>query len=584
MKHDDIAELLPYEPEFYRGPSHWKATQLSAHLTLLIQDLLPLPAELETLAKDVTATVRDNALSVPFEELAVETFRAIPGDSVPVALGVLDVTAAAQRLCAYALSQKVELPDALKKGPLAVLPDDQAMLIRDLPLRDLRPDFSDMQLATWLEQAPSEAEQLTILALWWLRSRSKVMDMPIGPLLELAAQGLSIAEDIRREQGLSLERCRDIRQALMSVRMELPDLRIQALMRPYVLRHELRPKVTQNLHAAIIDFYQAAQGEVTANRHSIDATLWFMFDEFDRLVQQAHQPEEEHEFKLLLKFTALYALFHTRRAPGMGLPLTVEVAAHLSGLDPLWNWQMTQKPGEQIEALNNAFLMVMRSMHLYQFYRDTANEPRVRRYVAQAGGHLFALCRRMNLRLPEEGALMELIQADNPGLGRASVLTRQELLALDAQLTELFTPLKTAAPRQEEQLQEAAPETVSEVPVVLTPLHVQEARELLKGRTVTLLGGIPSPERKEALEQALGVSLDWIAADEYQHGAHAGSRIRPDTALVVLAVRWMGHAHNGLRDVAREKGVPVVMHPGGLSPSSVAYQILQQVSRQLGAA
>ena len=56
----------------------------------------------------------------------------------------------------------------------------------------------------------------------------------------------------------------------------------------------------------------------------------------------------------------------------------------------------------------------------------------------------------------------------------------------------------------------------------------------------------------------------------------------PETAVVILAIRWMAHAHNTLRDVARARGVPYVMHPGGLSPSSVAWQIGQQVSQQLG--
>jgi len=75
--------------------------------------------------------------------------------------------------------------------------------------------------------------------------------------------------------------------------------------------------------------------------------------------------------------------------------------------------------------------------------------------------------------------------------------------------------------------------------------------------------------------------LDWIPVDAYAHGTHASSHIRPETALVIIAIRWIGHAHSTLRDTARQQGVPCVMHPGGLNPSSIAWQVTQQVSRQL---
>lgn len=121
-------------------------------------------------------------------------------------------------------------------------------------------------------------------------------------------------------------------------------------------------------------------------------------------------------------------------------------------------------------------------------------------------------------------------------------------------------------------------------PVAFQFRHVQEARALLEGRSLTLIGGVPDPAHHQALVDSLGLAhLDWISAAEYDHGTHAHSRVTDQTAVVILAIRWMGHAHNTLRDVAKAKGVPYVMHPGGLNPSSVAWQILHQVSAQLTA-
>ncbi|GGR31783.1 hypothetical protein GCM10008957_48010 [Deinococcus ruber] len=117
---------------------------------------------------------------------------------------------------------------------------------------------------------------------------------------------------------------------------------------------------------------------------------------------------------------------------------------------------------------------------------------------------------------------------------------------------------------------------------VLDTSDVHVARTLLHGAHVTLLGGHPTHGQRTALMDAFQLAtLDWIGVDEYTHGLHADSRIHPETALVILAVRWMAHAHHGLRDVAKRRAVPVMMHPGGLNPRSVAYQVVRQASEQL---
>lgn len=131
----------------------------------------------------------------------------------------------------------------------------------------------------------------------------------------------------------------------------------------------------------------------------------------------------------------------------------------------------------------------------------------------------------------------------------------------------------------------AAPDFTMTAPlaIAIDPPHLQDARAILQGRRLVLIGGVPDAAHHRAIMTSLGLAdLDWIAADEYAHGTHAHARLTDQTALVVIAIRWMGHAHSTLREVARAKGIPYVMHPGGLNPNSLAWQILQQTSRQLG--
>lgn len=50
---------------------------------------------------------------------------------------------------------------------------------------------------------------------------------------------------------------------------------------------------------------------------------------------------------------------------------------------------------------------------------------------------------------------------------------------------------------------------------------------------------------------------------------------------MIFALRWGEHAHGSLQEVARECGVPYLLHPAGLNPSQIAWQVVQQVSGAL---
>ncbi|MBB5235558.1 hypothetical protein [Deinococcus budaensis] len=333
-------------------------------------------------------------------------------------------------------------------------------------------------------------------------------------------------------------------------------------------------------------------------------TLWDALHALDRDLAAGITPDEDENLRVWLLLLGLQGLTSTSRAPGMNLPPMVQLAAQVSGLDPLWAWERTQPRGHLSTDLREELLLLIHCLLLLRLkgtsYWETWGQP-VCRLTALAAGHLFATARRAGLRLPEQplletffgqfGSLRALPLSDTEW--KRAERTRMEAMraavdTLQAQ-GEQETPetsITEAVPVPESGKQGASavvPVSKPEEDVTRLPPHVLAARERLSGQRVVLLGGVPSPPHQAALVRALELrELDWIGSEEYQHGLHARTRVTQDTALVILAIRWMAHAHNALRDVAREMGVPFVMHPGGLSPSSVAWQVMQQASEQLG--
>ena len=584
-------DVLAYDPVLYSSPEHHEATQRSLLLLELIRDLLPhgLPEGLALLARDVSVTVQENVLSLALRQAARDLMGELPQASSlvpPLPLTPWDLRAATARLGAFAAQCDVPLPGALAPGEaLHVPPDAGALLPRELPLDCLYPPLEVGPYRSWLAEAAGEAEQGAVLCLWWVAARGVGENLKVGALLNLGGQLLAVAEDERREAGLDRARCRELRGAVETMRRELENLPVPSVQRPCVVPRGRREALLGIARTALLDCSQAVQGYVTVDQRTIDSVLWQLFDHLDTLVQRGEAEADDPGLQLLVTFNALHALARSPRAPGMRLPVTVEVAAQLSGLDPLWAWKRTQGSAGDAEALAEAFLLVGQLLYLAHLLESAEHGQACRRMMGQAAGHLFAVCRRLGVQLPCGQELQELFGADDSQWGRASALPLDALMALEGQMAALMR-LPLTRPETEPEVVAEGSQVEEERPAVtsLWPAHVLEARALLRGRGLTLLGGLPTASHKAALEDALGVDVDWIGADEYQHGLHAASRVRAETGVVVLAVRWMGHAHNGLREIAREKGVPCVMHPGGLSPSSIAYQIVQQVGRQLGAA
>jgi len=114
--------------------------------------------------------------------------------------------------------------------------------------------------------------------------------------------------------------------------------------------------------------------------------------------------------------------------------------------------------------------------------------------------------------------------------------------------------------------------------------RVAEARELLDGGRVVVVGGEPRPEAIARLEDAFAVTVDWVELTEHGSGARMQAPIqRPDTRLVLLLIKLTGHQHaDEARDYAKAAGTPCINLVAGYNPNTVAEQILDQAGDRLG--
>lgn len=108
--------------------------------------------------------------------------------------------------------------------------------------------------------------------------------------------------------------------------------------------------------------------------------------------------------------------------------------------------------------------------------------------------------------------------------------------------------------------------------------NVLRLRQVLAGRRVVFIGGASKPHRIEALKRAFDLSeLHWAESTPHQSIYDFEPAIRhPDTALVLLAIRWSSHAYADIARLCVKHGKPFVRLPAGYSPEQVAGQVLRQ--------
>jgi len=113
---------------------------------------------------------------------------------------------------------------------------------------------------------------------------------------------------------------------------------------------------------------------------------------------------------------------------------------------------------------------------------------------------------------------------------------------------------------------------------------VQQVAALLRGRELVLIGGVERPESKAALVREFELAdLHWISTDAHRsYTTFEPAVARPETAVVILAIRWSSHSYENVKRLCEKHNKPYVRLPGGYNPNQVASQILAQVSVQLG--
>jgi len=130
------------------------------------------------------------------------------------------------------------------------------------------------------------------------------------------------------------------------------------------------------------------------------------------------------------------------------------------------------------------------------------------------------------------------------------------------------------ATRPTEQLDPARPEPTG---------HVRAVAQMLSGKTIILIGGVPRPHALDALKEAFTLKdVDWIETKEHESITSFEPHVaRPEVALVLLAIRWSSHVFGEIKLFCDRYDKPLVRLPGGYNPNQVAAQILTQVSGRL---
>jgi hypothetical protein len=138
-------------------------------------------------------------------------------------------------------------------------------------------------------------------------------------------------------------------------------------------------------------------------------------------------------------------------------------------------------------------------------------------------------------------------------------------------LREMDRYMATCAPPESTPLARVSPEVI-------------ETQELLRGRSLVLIGGEKRPGAYQAIQEAFGLKeLIWLETRAHESFEYFGPYVaRSDVAAVLLAIRWSSHSYGEVKNFCELYGKPLVRLPGGYNPNQVAAQIMAQCSTRLG--
>ena len=170
------------------------------------------------------------------------------------------------------------------------------------------------------------------------------------------------------------------------------------------------------------------------------------------------------------------------------------------------------------------------------------------------------------------------------------------LPASSIELRELLLPLTELVPEQLE-LSYSVQRVMNEIDSYLAsrPTNVlgdlpatesrelAQARQLLRGQALVMIGGERRIEAEQQLKAALNVNeIYWIDTRSHQtHTVFEPYVARGDVALVLLAIRWASHGFSEVQAFCTRYNKPLVRLPTGYNANQVAYQIVTQVSGML---
>lgn len=110
-----------------------------------------------------------------------------------------------------------------------------------------------------------------------------------------------------------------------------------------------------------------------------------------------------------------------------------------------------------------------------------------------------------------------------------------------------------------------------------------EARLLLAGRSIVLIGGERRPVAEAHIASALGVrNLFWIDTRSHQtHIVFEPYIARPDVVVVLLAIRWASHGFGEMQAFCERYSKLLVRLPAGYNVNQIAHQIVHQAGDTL---
>ncbi len=179
------------------------------------------------------------------------------------------------------------------------------------------------------------------------------------------------------------------------------------------------------------------------------------------------------------------------------------------------------------------------------------------------------------------------------------LMSEKHLRPSNVELREILMPIFEAPPESSEipdsvnlvfreidrylaTREQAEPDTQ---PAPLPSPEAERAIELLRGKTVVLLGGELRPQSKSAIQRDLQLrELRWVALPDHHSLAKIEPSIaRPEVDVVLLLKRWCSHMHEDVRALCDRHEKIYVRIPAGYNSNQIAHHVLEQASDRLSA-